>query len=363
MKGVGLLWVFLNHAVEWSLECPLIANPAHDWSSFEQRWSQLAPIRGCGIADLPYNVFRYLGFTGETGVQLFLICSGFGLTYGLLRRGAATLDTLSFYHRRLWRILPTWWIAHLLVLLASLPVLAILGGKFAKHGVSIGDPELYLSLLGLRVTNDSLYYAVPAWWFIGLILQLYAVYPLLWIGLRRRDALRLLFIGTIVAWAIRLAGLVVFEDYLAAWSRGAIFITRLPEFLFGIALASWCFQEPERTKRQLGSPVVLATAVLSVVVGLGSALTLVGNAISPFFLGAGCFVLLYHVLSGSRYRSAFGKSVLWIGRHSYSLMIVHQPLIQILLPRHATSAVRLYGGLAACARRECYGRDLSRVVR
>ncbi len=46
-----------------------------------------------------------------------------------------------------------------------------------------------------------------------------------------------------------------FEDYLDAWSRGSIFITRLPEFVFGICFAFWLFYMPDLLKKRLSTPL------------------------------------------------------------------------------------------------------------
>ena len=62
---------------------------------------------------------------------------------------------------------------------------------------------------------------------------------------------RFLLVTLGVSLAIRTIGLWVFADlvpewnYLDAWARGAVFVTRLPEFVFGMALAAWARSSPE----------------------------------------------------------------------------------------------------------------------
>ncbi len=106
-----------------------------------------------------------------------------------------------------------------------------------------------------------MYYFAPAWWFIGLILQLYLVFPLLVVLLRRLGAGRFLVLTLSTSLVIRLAGLYAFHSYLDAWSRGAVFITRLPEFVLGMALAWWWRTRSRAMDRRLrnGRTLVLAS--------------------------------------------------------------------------------------------------------
>ena len=91
LKGLALVWIFLNHAVEWTLGEAHFSNPVPQWPPFAERLRQLAPLPIHGIGGILLNLFRYAGWTGEQGVQLFLIASGFGLTWGLLERGTGSL--------------------------------------------------------------------------------------------------------------------------------------------------------------------------------------------------------------------------------------------------------------------------------
>src|SRR5262249_55559799 len=171
---------------------------------------------------------------------------GFGLTWGLLGRGAGkALPLRRFWRRRADRIYPLWWAAHALFLVPCLLV---------GRGLDPRESTFWIDLLAIRVTPYELYYFAPAWWYVGLIVQLYAVYPFLWAALRRLGAARFLLLALAVSFAVRGAGLLVFHDYLDAWSRGAIFITRLPEFALGMALASWMQDAPADTDEWLRAP-------------------------------------------------------------------------------------------------------------
>ncbi len=322
VKAVALVWIFLNHLTEQLFGDPLIGNPARDWPPLAERLAQLAPLHGSGIWNGPLNLLRYVGWAGDQGVQLFLIVSGFGLTWGLLQRRNGALDARRFYWDRARRIYPQWWAAHAVLLVASLAL---------GSAMMLRDPRFYLSLLGVRAAPGLLFYIVPAWWYVGLILQLYAVYPVLWMGLRRLGPGRLLALTCAVALPLRGLGLLLLPSGLEAWSLGALFLTRLPEFVFGMSLAAWMARAPERLDRRLRGPGAVALAVLTYAVATLLSLTLLGMSVAPFLLGVSAFVLCYAVLGGPRRAAGSGLGE-WLGRHTYSLYLIHQPIITWCLP-------------------------------
>jgi peptidoglycan/LPS O-acetylase OafA/YrhL len=176
-------------------------------------------------------------------------------------------------------------------------------------GLSMANPNTYLSMLGLRLTPSLLYYFAPAWWFVGLLLQLYFIYPLLWEVLQRWGPLKLLIVGCVLAFAARALGALIFTNYLDPCLRGAIFIIRLPEFVLGISLAAWMHRDPERTNARLLAPSTLLLALAALILAFALALTLLGMAIIPFLLGLGLLVLLYAVLGRIEYREGYGVSL------------------------------------------------------
>lgn len=342
IKAFALVWIFVNHTSEWLFGAPFIANPSSDWPPLADRIAQLTPLANLGFWTIPANALRYFGWAGDQGVQLFLIASGFGLTWGLLHRPDpyGSFDLGTFYLRRAERIFPLWWGAHLLFM-------ACWG--LVGWGLSASEPATYLSMLGIRFTPGLFYYFSPAWWYFGLLVQLYLIYPLLWQGLRRLGPTPLLAITCVVAFVIRGIGLYVFDSYLDPWQRGAFFVTRLPEFVFGISMATWLFEAPQATDQRLRSPASLLIAVLIYIGAVILSLTLAGMVVAPFLLGTSAFVVLYAILTqASRRLSArVLQPGVWTGQHSYSLYLVHNPWILVLVPYGLASPMRIIAGIIA----------------
>lgn len=339
LKALALGWIFLVHLTERLFGYPLFANPSAAWPPLAERLAQLQPLDDFGVWNLPINVLRYVGWAGDQGVQLFLITSGFGLTWGLLsRHGLTSMSAFDFYRRRALRLYPLWWGAHLLF--AAIWLLS--GWGFAPT-----SRAFFFSVLGIRLTPETLYYFAPAWWYVGLLLQLYLVFPLLWLGLQRWGPWKLFGWTALVAFALRAAGLVTLEGYLDAWSRGAIFITRLPEFVFGISLAAWVWRAPQVTRCWLTSSWTVGIALLVYTLGNILSLDLLGMTVAPFLTGVAVFFVLYRLLS-SVPNSQILKPLTWIGQHSYSLFLLHHPFILLFIPEGLSAgAARLILGTAA----------------
>jgi peptidoglycan/LPS O-acetylase OafA/YrhL len=163
MKAIALLWIGLNHVVEQLLGSPYFGNPGPAWGTLSDRITQVLPLTNYGWANLPINFLRYLGWMGDQGVQLFLIASGLGCTWSLYQRcGGDRLPILDFYRRRLGRIYPIWWVAHIL----CLPLAIWVGSSPGLPVPTLTSPLFYASFLGLRFVPGAFYYFSVPWWFI-----------------------------------------------------------------------------------------------------------------------------------------------------------------------------------------------------
>ncbi|MFZ2055452.1 MAG: acyltransferase family protein, partial [Candidatus Aminicenantales bacterium] len=340
-KATAIAWIIFNHIVERLFGYPYIGNPTEHWPSLVDRIRQLTPLEGFGLWNVPVNLARYLGWLGDQGVTLFLIASGFGLTWGLLeRRETAHLSAGAFFMRRAGRIYPPWWSVHLIFIASALVI---------GWGLSLTDIRTILSFAGIRIIPGLFYYFSPAWWYVGLIIQLYLVFPLLWKGLHRVGPARLLVLATLLCFISRALGFVFFESYLDAWQRGGVFITRLAEFAFGMSFAWWLNRDQGGLRKRLRSWSFVAPAIFIYILGLALSLSLAGMVLAPFLLGSTAFIFAYLILSG-KWAALLQRSVVlaWAGRHSYSLYLFHHPFVLLLVPASLSrSAPRIALGIVA----------------
>lgn len=116
---------------------------------------------------------------GELGVHIFLFCSGFGLTYSAIKK--QTIDTRQFLIGRLKRIYPLYIISLVLYIffVAKIDLLNFFFHAFFFHSF----------LLQYSHNPEPL-------WFMGVIFQLYLIYPLLFKLIKYS---KLLFLITVVS--------------------------------------------------------------------------------------------------------------------------------------------------------------------
>ena len=325
LKGVAMLWVVLNHIVEQLAGIAYAADPTGDWPPLAQRIAQFRAVSGFGALDIPLTVARDVGWLADQAVSLFIILSGFGLALGLLARNApASIDVATFVRRRVGRIYPMWWVAHGLLVAIALLVAARL---------PTGDWQFYASFAGLRFLPAVFSYTPSSWWYVGLILQLYIVFPFMWRILRARGPLVLLSLASASAFAaLALGHALIGGDALEMWQRGICCFTRLGEFAFGMALATWWARDSAAVTATMRRPAVRAAVVLAYVGAIALTFTLPGMIVAPMVLGVAALVLLYPVMA---WRATGHGFLAVVGRHSFSIYLAHQYFVNLFVRPNA----------------------------
>lgn len=318
----------------------------------------LAPLSATGWHKLLILGLRH----GYLGVHLFLVISGFCLTYPLARGGTTglRLDLRRFCLRRARRILPPYYVAlAFFCLLCFLdPILRKALGRPAGSVSPLTAGQILSHLLMLH--NLS-----PAWvrsingvfWSLALEWQLYMVFPLLIAGFRRWGLGRTLAAVLLVtlsyrswvyslhvgsgSWPLSLSNAVAF------WLAYAQVPGRVFEFTLGmlaalllasgreIATAAW-------TRRWQAAAVLFGLLALSVALGWSSF-----SPITDLLWGMAFFCLVMY--GGSRVAGANGaaargwlesRPLVFLGTISYSVYLIHGPLIRfthVLLDRYHLS--------------------------
>src|SRR6516164_1680204 len=217
-KGLAILFVAYFHFCSTYFQHGVLPPP--DWSNLAA--SVLTILR------LVWSKVSGLGFHA---VGVFIILSGWALFL---------------------RLYPMYWVAHLVYLVS--PFVARLEPV---------DSRIILSLLGLRFINITMnfMYLNAAWWYFSMLIQFYAMFPLLFWAARRFGPLAFLLMACALGFFVRYLLLVVYPQH-GFWVLGGFAVCRLPEFALGMALGMWHKQSPARIEWFLLRGAGLLTGLL-----------------------------------------------------------------------------------------------------
>jgi peptidoglycan/LPS O-acetylase OafA/YrhL len=308
-------------------------------------WVVLFHIRAFSGARLgPLDLFVR---SGSTGVSLFLVLSGFCLYLPIARGGAENFRVWRFLRRRATRLLPAYYASLALVLL----VMVLSAGRLGLAQLTGPDVALQVAT-HVTMTHSlfpSTFYALNgAYWSLGLEWQLYLGLPLLVIGVRRfgltRTVAAVIAVNIVYRLGLQLAiGLhgVTAGSPLATDVLPNLLPGRWAEFGFGMVAA-----QLHSTGRIAAWAGQVRWAILGLVPLAAAAVLSVGSPLEHLLFGAVFFLLLCTVLAGGNWLSRLlsWRPLAAVGVMSYSLYLVHQPIVQSLcfLLRHTGSPLQVF---------------------
>jgi peptidoglycan/LPS O-acetylase OafA/YrhL len=317
LKAFAIIGILLNHFVEEFGEGPWFSNPSYDWPSFQDRLSAILPNGTNWLA----IAFKFLGWLGDMGPGVFILLSGFTLTLSQLRSEKSAVD---FYRSRILRIFPLYIAIHILVV-------AFIVFVDYPPGLKVTSPYTILSFLGLRFTDSLFFYINPSWWFIWLIIQLYLFFPFLLKWLNKRSLFSFLAITFLITILSRLAGIMhlTYSNNLYFWMTGLFAGTRVFEFAIGMVLAKLLSDKPDLRELFPYKPYILFIIFLTIyALGFVFSWTYTGSLISNILITIGLSGIFYGFYNlGSQFK-LIKKSLLFIGRNSFSVFLIHQPFMQ-----------------------------------
>ena len=314
LRGAACFWVLLHHSFA---STPVPGGPLH----------------------LPLYLLVRFSDIGWLGVNLFLVLSGFCLFYPLAARAEPKqirIDLTKFARRRAMRILPPYYAG--LALFAA--VAAIGYGRSTGHWNWLiafrGAHDLLTHLLMLHNLRPDTFGSVsPAFWSLALECQLYVIFPLV-VWLTARAGIKQALVVTLLI-AIAWQSMCYFRLGLSmGWTSDyGVLYDALPgrcfEFAAGIAAALLV------ARPRLGqSQKALVVWLLALVPGLLAVLFVsrFGPLIDQIWAVVFASILVWLAsTSNARFeRIALLRSIVWLGTISYSVYLVHQPLIAIISP-------------------------------
>jgi len=311
LRGLAALYVVLHHA--WLTI----------WPDIQER-------------DLPLagQVTSFLAF-GHFGVAVFIVLSGFVLAVPVARTGELEGGARRFFGRRARRLLPPYYASFAL---SALLVWTLIGERTGTHwDISVPvDWRGYLGnalLLGDVLGGGQLNHV---WWSVALEWQIYLAFPLLvgcWLWLGAGPAALVGWALSGAAWLavtlvpsvghVHLAGAMPW--FLALFSLGllggAIVETDAPYMRLLRERVRW-------TALALGAAAVVVA--VCVVAGRDGVLTHLGPVDLAVGVAAACAIVA-SCRDDGRLRRALGwRPLVFVGAFSYSLYLVHAPLLQLL---------------------------------
>lgn len=263
----------------------------------------------------------------QTGVDLFFAISGFVIMRSLwpqLQGCGNTQDafrnSLAFWMRRFWRLLPAawFWLAATLLLTVTFNSSGAFG-DWKQNATMGGASALQFANFHLASSGLQFYNPFAIYWSLSLEEQFYLLLPpILWLG--RRHLVMTILALLALRWTFFPA-----NPLLSS-------VTRIEPILFGVLLAlAWrpgCLGAISRRCRRLLAWLLLATLSM-----LGALNFLPPASRSQVIAIAVCSVLLVALacqdegMLGSR--GPLRVALQWLGSRSYGLYLIHLPAFSL----------------------------------
>lgn len=256
---------------------------------------------------------RLFHVIGHYGVSLFIVSSGFGLTYSLLRKDKRISG--EWFTRRITRIYILFWISYafFIILLGLRP-----------EGIDLSMEEFIVTLLGIQAFFGYWGGHVNGvYWFNTLILSLYVVFPVLFWLLRKGGQWKLLLILIVSL----VSGYFILENVSLDAFRYLV-VSRAFEFSAGIVLAYIYYRRGELLKQAWRGWVFLglAAAIFAAYFYLLNSPALIALVLlSGPLLFVGLFALMDYVPA----RSWLNPAILFLEKHAHALFLFHLPFLPL----------------------------------
>ena len=292
-----------------------------------------------------WGVFNY----GQLAVIFFLVLSGFCLCLPVLETGLRVRDTITFFKRRAWRILPPYYFAMAFSLVLTFLFIHERAGLFWARSLPITTSALVTHLMLIHNFFPSQFQRVNyVFWSIAVEWQVYFFFPPLLMCWRRWGALPATFGAVLVSLLVEQGllhyfGLYPCADFIGLFALGmlAAWISFSADVLAG-KMRAWPW-------RMIAAISFAATCILYHPAAL--------EAKTAF----GCFACSVLVIAsihreGWLHRALSVKPLAALGSISYSIYLIHAPLLAMVwkyplatlhMRPDLTCAVMMIGGLPA----------------
>lgn len=271
---------------------------------------------------------------GRFAVVVFIVLSGFSLALSPARHGWRLDGVSRFAHRRARRILPPYWAALAFSLAVAWLVVPPPGQGLPDAKSVVVNGLLVQNLVGAPSPNRS-------FWSIAVEAQLYVVFPLLLLVVRRWGAIVMVATVTLVVATVGILGPHV--------SRLNTFVIQSPPdlaALFAVGVLSAGIVGASRARRSwpwAGLALAAAAPVLATIWWQGSVWTLDHLFWVDLALGPAVGCLLAGLATGHPaplLRLLDARPMRNLGLSSYSLYLTHGPIVVVIYEKIVAGRVR-----------------------
>lgn len=263
---------------------------------------------------------------GGIGVDIFLILSGIGLYMSLSRND----NIKEFYKRRFFRIIPTY--------LSIALIYYLWEWWYQKESILVFFSKI--STISYWINGDGRF------WYISYIIIFYLLYPLVYKHIlpSKKKTIGIF----LVTFLVQLAVLIVNLD---AYRNCQLALSRMPITILGCALGKMVYEDREfKIRLPLYSLAVFAMMWVVRMLGIidlsDGWITLYDKTSNMFAVFGFC--LLYPIVCGKLSDHSklplcgiLKKALLWIGKHSLEIYLVHVALYFVFVSYGFTN-VKLY---------------------
>jgi len=261
---------------------------------------------------------------GRFAVVVFIVLSGFSLALSPARHEWQLGGVSRFAQRRAWRILPAYWAALVFSLAVAWLVVPQPGQGVPGAKSVLVNGALVQNLVGAPSPNR-------AFWSMAVEAQLYLVFPLLLLFVRRWSAVAMVAIVTLIVAAIGIVGPHV--------ARLDTFVIQSPPdlaALFAIGILAAGIVAAGRTRRSWPwhwLALALAVPVFALILWQGSVWTLDHLLWVDLLFGPAIACLLVGLANGrpaALLRLLDTRPMRSLGESSYSLYLTHAPIVIVV---------------------------------
>ncbi len=298
LRAIAIILVFLHHIVTKPIELYLISI---DWNVLGQ----------------------FLNYFTSSGVQLFYVLSGVLLLKPYLQK-RRIFDTKKYFKRRIERLYPTYFVVLIITAIIFYITTEFPNWYSEKYMINF---DLINFIKQLPIFHINSPYYNPVLWSLEIEVFFYFIIPVLVFIFVKIDFSKYSYWGFFIVLTILSTIIPIYLKWYNAdfpYNIIFMFIYYSPCFFLGVILAKYDFSEKEGI-------IMFAVGIVYIILSL---LVIKSNTPQTFSLFYGGLII-YSINNKQFAKKMSSKILVWIGERSYSLFIVHFPII--LLANYLTS--------------------------